>query len=123
MWGNVMAAGLTRPAPLGVQKFTWNPETHAFVKGWTNKEIDNADQNVPMVSAKTGMLYLAHKVSGDYQYVGLDWHTGEVKTRWLFPDEGRVWNSLYGGMALLEDGDLILGAALAIKRVNVGDGK
>jgi len=68
------------------------------------------------------MIYAAHKVSGDYQFVGLDFHTGEVKARWIFPDDSRVWNTVYGVLAILEDGDLLLGGAFAIKRVNVGDG-
>ena len=122
IWGNAMTAGLTRPAPLGMQKLTWNPETDAFVKSWTNKEVDNTDLMVPVISAKTGMIYAAHKVNGDYQYVGLDWRTGEVKARWLFPDDSRVWNAFGSTPTLLEDGDLLLGGFFAIKRVNVGDG-
>jgi hypothetical protein len=27
---------VTRPAPFGVQKFTWNPQTNAFEKAWLN---------------------------------------------------------------------------------------
>ena len=123
IWGNAMTAGLTRPAPLGMQKLTWNPETDAFVKSWANKEIDHTDLVVPVISAKTGMIYAAHKVSGDYQVVGLDFHTGEVKARWIFPDDSRVWNAFASTPTLLEDGDLLIGGFFTIKRVNVGDGK
>ena len=31
---NAFTAGVTRPAPLGVQKFVWNPKTRQFDKAW-----------------------------------------------------------------------------------------
>jgi len=73
---NAFTAGVTRPAPLGVEKFLWNPKTHEFEKAWINREVDNSDIMVPVVSAKTGLLYCANKENGDYQYAGLDWLTG-----------------------------------------------
>ncbi len=69
---NAFTAGVTRPAPLGIQKFEWNPKTHQFDNAWINREVDNSDIIVPVVSAATGLLYCAHKENGDYQYVGLD---------------------------------------------------
>jgi hypothetical protein len=118
---NAFTAGVTRPAPLGVQKFVWNPKTRQFDKAWINREVDNSDIMVPVVSAKTGLLYCAHKEKGDYQYVGLDWMTGELRERWIFPDDSRLWNAFGGITTILEDGDLLIGGAFGIKRV-VGDG-
>jgi len=57
------------------------------------------------------------------QYMGIDWRTGEVKARWLFPDDSRVWNAWGGVTTPLEDGDLLIGGLFAPKRLNVGDGK
>jgi hypothetical protein len=122
IWGNAMTSGVTRPAPFGVQKFTWNPQTKSFEKTWINHEIDNTDVMVPVISATSGMIYLANKQHGDYEYVGLDWHTGAVKARWPFPDDSRQWNAYGGITGLLEDGDLLIGGVFAIKRVNRGDG-
>jgi hypothetical protein len=114
---NGFTAGVTRPAPLGVQKFTWNPQTDRFEKAWINKEVDNSDIMVPVVSAKTGLLYCANKENGRYQYVGLDWKTGELKERWIFPDDSRVWNAFGGITTILDNGDLLIGGAFGIKRV------
>lgn len=114
---NAFTAGVTRPAPLGAQKFTWNPKTRQFDKAWINREVDNSDIMVPVVSAGTGLLYCAHKENGDYQYVGLDWMTGELRERWVFPDDSRLWNACGGITTVLEDGDLLIGGAFGIKRI------
>ncbi|CAA2143087.1 hypothetical protein [Hyphomicrobium sp. ghe19] len=114
---NQFTAGITRKAPLGVQKFTWNPEAKKFEKAWINMEVDNSDIMVPVVSAATNMIYCASKVDGNYAYVGLDWTTGAKKQTWLFPDDSRKWNALGGITTILEDGDLLIGGAFAIKRV------
>ena len=123
IWGNAITPGLTRPAPRGVAKFNWNTRTKSFEKAWVNKEIDNTDVMVPVISAKSNMIYLANKENGNYEYVGLDWDTGAIKARWPFPDDSRKWNAWGGITALLEDGDLLIGGIFTTKRVNVGDGK
>lgn len=114
---NAFTAGVTRPAPLGVQKFLWNPRTQQLEKAWINREVDNSDIMVPVVSAATGLMYCAHKENADYQYVGLDWMTGELKERWIFPDDSRLWNAFGGITTILEDGDLLIGGAFGVKRV------
>lgn len=114
---NAFTAGVTRPAPLGIEKFQWDPKTRRFDKAWINPTIDNSDAVVPVVSAKTGLLYAAHKENGNYQYVGLDWTTGAIRERWIFPDDSRLWNAFGGITTILEDGDLMVGGAFGIKRV------
>jgi hypothetical protein len=120
IWTNAFTAGVTRPAPIGAQKFTWNTKTRSFEKNWINSDIDNTDVMAPVVSAASRMIYLASKKDGIYEYVGVDWDTGETKARWHFPDESRAWNAYGGITALLEDGDLLIGGVFAIKRANIG---
>ncbi len=122
IWTNAMTSGVTRPAPFGIIKFTWDPARRVFAKEWINKEIDNTDVMVPVISAASQMVYLATKKDGRYAYVGVDWMTGETKAVWLFPDESRKWNAYGGITALLEDGDLLMGGGLAIKRLLIGEG-
>ncbi len=121
IWGNAMTAGVTRPAPTGVQKFVWNRQTRSFEKAWLNREIDNTDLVVPVVSAATDMIYFASKHDCRYEFVALDWKTGELKARWPFPDDSRMWNVYGGGNAVLAGGDFLLGGLFALKRVQVGD--
>jgi hypothetical protein len=117
---NAFTAGVTRPAPLGVEKFEWNPKERRFEKIWINREVDNSDIMVPVVSSITGLLYCAHKQDGDYQYVGLDWKTGELKERWIFPDDSRLWNAFGGITTILDNGELLIGGAFGIKRIIAG---
>jgi hypothetical protein len=70
---------------------------------------------VPVIAAKSGMVYLAHKQHGDDEYVGLDWRTGAVKARGPFPDDSRQWNAYGGITGWLEAGDLLIGGAFAIQ--------
>jgi hypothetical protein len=93
IFGNAMVSGVTRPAPMGMQKFVWNPKTHAFKKAWVLNDIDNTDQMVPVISAKSSMIYAASKTRGNYEYLGIDWTTGKIKARWEFPDDSRLWNT------------------------------
>lgn len=122
IWANAFTSGVTRPAPLGVQKVTWNTQTKSFEKNWINNEIDNTDVMVPVISAASRLIYLASKQEGVYEYVGVDWNSGEIKARWPFPDDSRKWNAYGGITALLEDGDLLIGGVFTIKRVNIGGG-
>ena len=58
--------GVTRPAPMGLQKFTWNPDKDQFEKAWLLKDIDNTDQLVPVISATSNMIYAGTKTGGNY---------------------------------------------------------
>ncbi|EKS42252.1 hypothetical protein [Afipia broomeae] len=62
-------------------------------------------------------------MAGIYEYVGIDWTTGQTKARWVFPDDSRKWNACGGITSILEHGDMIVGGAFAIKRLNIGDGQ
>lgn len=42
---------------------------------------------VPVVSAASRMIYLPSKKDGIYEYVGLDWDSGDIKARQSFPDD------------------------------------
>jgi hypothetical protein len=122
IWGNAMAAGVSRPAPTGAQKFVWNTQRKAFEPAWINQEVDNTDVVGPMISAASGVVYAASKRDGTYELVALDWDTGEIRARWPFPDDGRQWNGYGGVTGLLEDGDFLVGGLFALKRVTAGTG-
>ena len=118
--GNAFTAGVTRPAPMGVQKFIWNPVNNEFEEAWVLDNIDGSDWMPPLVSPKSGLLYLANKRNKTYEYVGADWLTGEIKATWEFPNDSVIWNNWGGIPTLLEDGDFLLGGFFGFKRYNVG---
>ncbi|WP_157111882.1 hypothetical protein [Nocardia beijingensis] len=120
VWANIFAPGTTRPAPSGMQKFRWDSAENTFVKVWSNTEVDNSDITVPSVSAESGLLYAASKKDGKYEYVAIDWNTGQLVARWPMPDESRNFN-LFGGMVTpIGNGEFLAGGMFSIKRVSAG---
>jgi hypothetical protein len=117
--GNALMSGITRKAPLGVQKFIWNARDDRFEESRLLPDIDNTDWMPPAISPASGMTYIANKREGINEYVGVDWETGEIKARWEFPDEGVIWNNWGGITTLLDDGDFLLGGFFAFKRYDV----
>ncbi len=118
--GNAFMSGITRPAPTGVQKFEWQSVENRFKESWLLKGIDNTDWMPPAVSPETGLVYIANKRNSTYEYIGVDWETGEIKACWEFPNDSVLWNNWGGITTLLEDGDFLLGGFFAVKRYNVG---
>ena len=117
IFGNSFVAGVTRPGPVGLQKFEWNPKLNKFSVAWTDKTIDNTDWMVPVVTTND-ILYLPSKDGLYYEYVGLDWNTGKRIASWRMPTESAFYNTALGIAYFLEDGDLIFGGYFNTKRVN-----
>ncbi len=118
--GNAFLSGITREPPRGMQKFEWLPEENRFTKGWFLPEIDNTDWMPPTLSPQNGLVYIADKREGTYEYRAVDWQSGELVARWEFPDDSVLWNNWGGITTLLEDGDLLLGGFFAVKRYDIG---
>jgi hypothetical protein len=118
--GNAFLAGETREAPLGAQKFEWNPDENRFAESWFLADIDNTDWMPPAISPQNGLAYVATKVDSVYEYRAIDFETGEVVARWPFPDDSVRWNNWGGITTLLDDGDLLLGGFFSVKRYDIG---
>ncbi len=114
-------SGTTRPAPRGLQKYTWNAEDNRFEKSWAIENVDNTDWMPPAVSATNGLVYIANKRDDVYEYFAADWETGEIKATWRFPDDSVLWNTWGGITVFLEDGDFLLGGFFGVKRFDTGD--
>lgn len=72
----VMTAGVTRTAPVGAEKWSWNSETRSFASDWT------ADYPLqwglhPVSAGATNTVTLTALQDGVYSLVALDWDTGE----------------------------------------------
>lgn len=117
IFGNIFTAGVTRPAPLGIQKFQWDPKANEFSVAWTNKTVDNTDWMVPVVTTND-LLYLPSKDGLSYTYDAIDWHTGEKVMTWKMPTTSTFYNTSLGIGYFLEDGDLIFAGFFNTKRVN-----
>lgn len=118
--GNAFLSGVTREPPRGAQKFEWNAEENRFIETWFLEQIDNTDWMPPAISPQNGLAYFANKVDNTYEYLAINWKTGEQVARWRFPDDSVLWNNWGGITTLLEDGDLLLGGFFAVKRYDIG---
>jgi hypothetical protein len=114
-------AGTTRAAPRGIQKYEWLPAENKFELSWAIDHIDNTDWMPPAVSTSNGLVYIANKRDGIYEYLAADWETGEIKATWRFPDDSVLWNTWGGITVFLEDGDFLLGGFFALKRFNTSE--
>ena len=76
---NGFTAGVTGQPRSVCRNSSGAPRTKKFESTWINEQFDNSDVMVPVVSAATGLLYCASKRDGDYEYVGLDWETGDIE--------------------------------------------
>ena len=71
----MLTAGVTREAPIGVEKWSWNSETNSFKSVWV--------ANVPLqwalhpVSAASNTVTLTLVKDGVYSLVHVDWDTGK----------------------------------------------
>lgn len=120
LMGNGFTSGVTRGAPFGAQKYIWLQGQNRFVEDWFYPDVDNTDWMVPAISAQTGLVFLANKRNSTYEYIAIDWQSGELKATWEFPDDSALWNTWGGITTLLEDGDLLTGGFFAVKRFNIG---
>lgn len=118
--GNIFTAGITRPAPVGLQKFQWDPKANEFSVVWTDETIDNADWMVPVVT-RNNILYLPSKQGLFYEYVGLDWMTGERVVSFKMPTTSAFYSTSLGIAYFLEDGDLVFAGFFNTKRINFGN--
>jgi hypothetical protein len=109
-------SGVTRPPPVGIQKYEWLPEEDRFIATWSLDNIDNTDWMPPAVSEANGLVYIANKKDQTYEYLAADWKTGEIKATWEFPDNSVKWNNWGGITVFLEDGDFLLGGFFGVKR-------
>jgi hypothetical protein len=71
----VLTAGVTREAPAGAEKWSWDPKTRSLKSDWT---VDYPLQSaLHPVSAASNTVTLAQLKDGVYSLIHVDWDTGE----------------------------------------------
>ena len=71
----VMTAGVTRTAPKGVEKWSWDKETRTLNSDWTKQ--DGLQWALAPVSAASNTVTLTTANEGVYSLKTVDWTTGE----------------------------------------------
>jgi hypothetical protein len=114
---NVVAIGVTRPPPRGVERFRWNARADRWERAWARPDVSSPSM-VPLVSAGSRQAYVQSAEEGVFAFVGLDWETGETRTRIELP-RTQAMNGAYMLIQLLPDGDLVTGMLTGPVRIDV----
>ncbi|MGI9570219.1 MAG: hypothetical protein ACR2PH_10895 [Desulfobulbia bacterium] len=71
----VLAAGVTREPPIGVEKWSWNKESRTLKSDWT--KLRGLQWALHPVSAANNTVALTILEEGNYSLLTVDWTTGE----------------------------------------------
>ncbi len=71
----VLTAGVTRQAPVGVEKWSWNKQTRTLKSDWT--KLKGLQWALYPVSAQSNTVTLTLLEGGVYSLLTVDWTTGE----------------------------------------------
>lgn len=113
---NVVAIGVTRPPPRGVERFRWDAAAHRWARAWARPDVSSPSM-VPLVSAGSRQVYVQSAEAGTFAFVGLDWDSGETVTRLELP-RSQAMNGAYMLIQLLPDGDLVTGMLTGPVRID-----
>lgn len=113
---NVVAIGVTRPPPRGVERFRWDGAAHRWTRVWARPDVASPSM-VPLVSAGSRQAYVQSAEEGVFAFVGLDWDTGETRTRLELP-RTQAMNGAYMLIQLLSDGDIVTGMLTGPVRID-----
>ena len=115
---SALTAGVTREAPAGAEKWSWNEETDSFKSDWTT--------NMPLqwalfpVSSKSNTVTLTQLKNGVYSLVHVDWDTGKEVGKIMLGDDP-IFNTAGGFFIPLSDEDIyitgVFGPVLITKKL------
>jgi hypothetical protein len=118
---NVVAIGVTRPPPRGVERFRWDSAGGRFERVWARSDVASPSC-VPVASAATRQVYVQSAENGRFEILGLDWDTGATRTRLRLPPS-QAFNGAYMLVQFLPDGDVAMGMLTGTVRLDVGSAR
>lgn len=113
---DVMTVGPVHPGPTGMERVEWNPVKNEFNSVWTRNDVVSTSM-VPLVSSASQMVLVnGYTKEKGWEITGLDWNTGENRTRVSFGQSNRG-NGAYAILQLLENGDLLFNSVIGPYRI------
>ena len=101
----VLTAGVTREAPVGAEKWSWDSKTHSFKSDWA-AELPLQWSLYP-VSAKTNTVALTAVENGVYSLVHIDWDTGKEVGKVVL-GKSPIFNTAGGFFVPLTENDIYI---------------
>ena len=102
--------------PFGVQKFKWNSKKRKLEMDWVNKMISSPNA-MPIVSKSSNIFYTVGARNSKWTIEGIDWTTGRSEFHYVVGDQ--KFNSLFSGLLLDENGELMYGTIFGRVRINL----
>jgi hypothetical protein len=90
-------------APVGVQKFEWDPKRQRFESVWVRSDL-SSPSSTPAISAHDRGLQLVTVHDGVWSFETLDWDTGATRTIHTLGRSQR-WNPIQLSLQLMANGD------------------
>jgi hypothetical protein len=101
----VLTAGVTREAPVGAEKWSWDSKTHSFKSDWT---VDYPLQwALHPVSASSNAVALTPLEDGVYSIVTLDWDTGNELGK-IVLGESPIFNTAGGLFIPINENEIFI---------------
>ena len=111
----VLAAGVTREAPVGAEKWSWNPKTNSFKSDWiTNLPLQWA---LYPVSASSNAVTLTPIEKGVYSLVHIDWDTGRQLGK-ITLGTNPIFNTAGGFFIPLNERDIYISGVFGPVRIS-----
>jgi hypothetical protein len=114
---SVLTAGITREAPTGAEKWSWDSETDSFTSDWT---VDYPLQwGLHPVSAASNTVTLTPFEDGVYSLVHVDWDTGEEVGRVIL-GSNPIFNTAGGIFIPLNENEIYVTGVFGPVRISKG---
>ena len=105
-------------APLGVQKFAWDPRRQRFASAWVRPDLSNPS-STPMISAHDRALHCVTVHEGVWSFETLDWDTGATRAVYAL-DASQRFNPIGLSMQLMGNGDPIYSVFGGVLHLKIG---
>jgi hypothetical protein len=112
----VLATGMPRFTPKGMEKFEWNPATRILDSVWSNQI--SCSNGIPTMSATSDLAYCLGRRQFTWTVEAVSWRDGS--SAFFQPLGFRPrYNSAYSAMQIVDDKEILSGSFLGGLRVQV----
>lgn len=115
----VALMGPASEPPHGVERFRWNPSSHAWSSVWSRADVSSTSM-IPVHCDRGNMAVIGgYRPQSGWETLGLDWDSGEIVHQTIF-GPSNFGNGSYAILQYLSDGDLIFNSIVGPMRVHYG---
>lgn len=116
----VALVGPAAETSFGVERFRWDPATHAWSSVWSRNDVSSTSM-VPIHSGSGNMALInGYRPNFGWEVLGLDWNTGATVHQTLFGTRN-YGNGAYAILQYLSSGDLLFNSLVGPMRVTYGN--